>query len=127
MTKTVLLVEDVDDIRFALKILIERHGLRVVEAADGREAIDNAALHMPDLILMDLAMPTVDGFEATRQIRLNPKTSQIPVVAVTAFRDKYKQQALNAGFTDLVDKMAFMEDVGEVLSHHLNCGAMAAE
>ena len=120
MGKTVLLVEDVDDIRFALKILIERHGYRVIEAADGREAVRTASKQMPDLILMDLSMPTVDGFEATRQIRANSKTSKIPIVAVTAYRDWYRQEALTAGFTDLVDKMDFMQDVGGAVSRHLD-------
>lgn len=122
MSKTVLIVEDVDDIRFALKILIERHGYRVIEAADGHEAVENAGLHQPDLILMDLSMPTVDGLEATRLLRSNPNTSQIPVVAVTAYRDKYKELALKAGCTDLVDKMAFIEDVGGVVSRYLKNG-----
>ena len=120
MGKTVLLVEDVDDIRFALKILIERHGYRVIEAADGREAVRTASKQMPDLILMDLSMPTVDGFEATRQIRANSTTSKIPIVAVTAYRDKYRQEALTAGFTDLVDKMDFMQDVGGAVARHLD-------
>jgi CheY-like chemotaxis protein len=120
ITKTVLLVEDVDDIRFALKILIERYGYRVIEASDGREAVRTASRQMPDLILMDLSMPTVDGFEATRQIRSNLKTARIPIVAVTAYRDRYRQEALTAGFTDLVDKMDFMQDVGGAVSRHLD-------
>ena len=120
MGKTVLLVEDGDDIRVALKILIERHGYRGIEAADGREAVRTASKQMPDLILMDLSMPTVDGFEATRQIRANSKTSKIPIVAVTAYRDRYRQEALTAGFTDLVDKMDFMQDVGGAVSRHLD-------
>jgi two-component system, cell cycle response regulator DivK len=119
MEKTVLLVDDVDDIRFVLKILIERHGYRVIEASNGQEAIENAMADEPDLIIMDLAMPTVDGLEATRQIRANPGTSKIPIVAVTAYRDKYRDQAIKAGFTDLVDKMDFMEDVGKVVERHL--------
>jgi two-component system, cell cycle response regulator DivK len=125
--KTVLLVEDVDDIRFALKILIERYGYEVIEAADGREAVANARRHKPDLILMDLSMPTVDGFEATRKIRANPKMSQVPIVAVTAFGDRYRQEASAAGFTDFVDKMSFMQDVGGVLSRHLKDDAEAAK
>ena len=119
MGETVLLVEDVDDIRFALRILIERHGYKVVEATNGEEAITNAEAFMPDLILMDLAMPTIDGFEATRRIRSNHKTSRIRIVAVTAYRDRFKEQALKAGFNDLIDKMEFMGNVGDVISRHL--------
>jgi CheY-like chemotaxis protein len=126
MTGTVLLVEDVDDIRFALKILIERHGFRVVEATDGREAVENAERYNPDLILMDLSMPTIDGLEATRQIRANPKTAAVPVVAVTAYRDKYQKLAADAGCTALVDKIDFMQDVGGVVSRFIKDGTTNA-
>ena len=99
MAKTILIVEDFDDIRDLMRILIEVHGFRVIEAADGREAVDLAREFRPDLILMDLAMPAFDGIRATREIRNDPELKRIPIVAITSHNHAFHDEALAAGCT----------------------------
>lgn len=81
---TVLLVEDVEDNRELARLLLETAGYEVLEAHNGREAVTLAMAHRPDLVLMDLSLPEVDGWEALRHLRADPDTADIPVVALTA-------------------------------------------
>ena len=80
----ILVVDDYADVREMLKLLLEMWGHVVIEAANGREAVERATVSVPDLILMDWAMPVMDGFAATRILRAQPETSRIRIVAVTA-------------------------------------------
>ncbi|MFN6962937.1 MAG: response regulator [Pyrinomonadaceae bacterium] len=114
MAKTVLVVEDFDDVRNAMKFLVQLGGHEVIEAADGRQAVERASQHLPDLILMDLAMPVYDGIEATRELRSDPKTSKIPIVAVTSYGQQYREQALAAGCDEVYDKPQLMSDLSIV-------------
>jgi two-component system cell cycle response regulator DivK len=82
--KTVLLVEDYEDSRFMLARLLEMSGYRVLEAADGREAVEAAERECPDVVLMDLQMPVLDGFTATSIIRRIDGICRVPVIAVSA-------------------------------------------
>ena len=82
--KTVLVVEDYDDSRFMLGRLLEMCGYKVLEAADGREAVQVAERESPDVVLMDLQMPVLDGFTATSIIRRMEGISDVPVIAVSA-------------------------------------------
>lgn len=82
---TVMVVEDSDDVRWALKQFLKMKGYRVVEAADGSEAIDVARRERPVLVLMDLNMPVLDGFSATLRIRELEGLGAVPIVAVTGF------------------------------------------
>jgi two-component system, cell cycle response regulator DivK len=82
--KTVLLVEDYEDSRFMLGRLLEMSGYRVLEAANGREAVGIAERECPDVVLMDLQMPVLDGFTATSIIRRIESTCRVPVIAVSA-------------------------------------------
>ena len=81
----VMLVEDFDDTRQMMRCMLEISGCRVLEAANGQEAIELSQRESPDLILMDLNMPVLDGFNATLRIREYERTRDIPVVAVTAY------------------------------------------
>jgi CheY-like chemotaxis protein len=102
---TVMVVDDSDDIRELLRVGLQRRGCRVVEAVNGREAVELAARVRPDLILMDLSMPVMDGFEATRRLKAHPDLTQIPVVAVSAFCDPpNRRMAVKAGCDDCVGK-----------------------
>lgn len=97
----ILLVEDNEMNRDMLSRRLERKGYDVVIAVDGREGLDMAHEHSPDLILMDMSLPVLDGWEATRQLKAAPATKEIPVIALTAHamsgdRDK----ALEAGCDD---------------------------
>lgn len=97
--KTVLVAEDSVDTRAVLRRVLAYDGYRVVEAADGREAVEVAMCEHPDLVVMDLNMPVMDGLAAVERIReLRGRCGNVPVVAVTAF-DTYgmREAALEAG------------------------------
>jgi two-component system, cell cycle response regulator DivK len=79
----VLVVEDYQDAREMYAAYLQFSGYRVAEATNGLEAIDRAQELMPDIILMDLALPKMDGWEATRRLKMNEKTRHIPIVALT--------------------------------------------
>ena len=81
---TILLVEDFDDTRLMMKLWLQRNGYRVIEAETGEEAITVARRELPDLIIMDMMMPVVDGLDATRQIREYQSLQTTPIVADSA-------------------------------------------
>ena len=85
MSKRILVVEDQEDNRQILRDLLGMAGYDMVEAHDGAEGVAKAAEHKPDLILMDIQMPAMDGYEATRQIKANPELTSIPVIAVSSY------------------------------------------
>ena len=80
----ILIADDSDDVRLMWKVWLTFWGFTVDEARDGAEAIRKAQLHTPDLVLMDLWMPVLDGFTATAQMRRDPATAQVPVLALSA-------------------------------------------
>src|SRR5947209_18799405 len=82
---TILVVDDFDDTRLLLRTWLERKGFRVIEAEDGLQAVAVAQKEMPDLIIMDLEMPHLDGLAATRRIRNLKELETVPVVAVSAY------------------------------------------
>ena len=100
---TILLAEDHLDSREAMRALLEAHGYRVVEAANGREAVERALEERPDLVLMDIMMPEMDGFEATRVLRSQEGTSLVPIIAVTAM-DGAQRLSVQAGANDFIAK-----------------------
>jgi two-component system cell cycle response regulator DivK len=85
MSKKILVVEDTEDNRQILRDLLGMAGYDMIEAHDGAEGVSQATAHKPDLILMDIQMPVMDGYEATRQIKANPELKAIPIVAVTSY------------------------------------------
>jgi two-component system cell cycle response regulator DivK len=85
MSKKILVVEDAEDNRRILRDLLSMAGYDLVEAYDGVEGVAKAAEHKPDLILMDIQMPVMDGYEATRRIKADPALKSIPVIAVTSY------------------------------------------
>jgi len=84
MSRTILLVEDNTDNRIIYRRALEHFGYAVIEALDGEEAIRLATERLPDLVLMDISIPRINGWEATKAIRADPRTKGIPVVALTA-------------------------------------------
>jgi len=123
MSKTILLVEDTADIRSALRLLLEMRGYTVIEAVDGLEAVELALKHLPDLILMDLAMPVHDGVAATRAIRAEKPTSLIPIIAVSSHEGNMKMSAIIAGCDEVMTKSAFMADFDTTLTKYLPLSA----
>jgi two-component system cell cycle response regulator DivK len=85
MTKRILVIEDTEDNRKILRDLLTNAGFELIEALDGESGIRMAAQERPDLILMDIQLPIVNGYEATRRIKANPDTKHIPIVAVTSY------------------------------------------
>ena len=104
-TPLILIVEDYPDTRTLLSSLLRSRGYMVIEAGDGREGVQQANRVNPDLILMDLALPELDGVEATRQIRQRNAHSKTPIFAVSAFATSDVQQdALDAGCNEVFTK-----------------------
>lgn len=101
----ILAIEDNDDMREFLQRILERRGYRFLGASDGVDGMELAMQHRPDLILMDLALPTLDGYEATRLLKSKPDYAGIPIVAVTAHaRAVDHEQALAAGCDAYISK-----------------------
>ena len=119
MDRTVLVVDDHDDIRELMRISLQRKGCHVVEATNGEEAVALAPQVHPKLILMDLSMPVLDGFEAARQIHGQPELQDIPIVAVSAYCDvQNTEKALAAGCVECVSKPMDFGMVGELLKRY---------
>ncbi|HEX2078365.1 MAG TPA: response regulator [Longimicrobium sp.] len=105
MPRTILLADDHEDNRLALLTVLEREGYRTLGAANGQEAVDLAREHLPDLILMDLAMPVMDGRTAMRRLRDDARTARIPIVVLTAMALSVDRDRLVAeGFDGLLVK-----------------------
>lgn len=85
MAKRILVVEDQEDNRRILRDLLDSAGFEMIEAEDGQQALVAVAEHRPDLILMDIQLPLVDGYEATRRIKANPELNSIPIIVVTSY------------------------------------------
>jgi two-component system, cell cycle response regulator DivK len=85
MSKTILMIEDTEDNRQILRDLFESTDYDLLEAVDGEAGIAMASAHKPDLILMDIQLPVLDGYETTRRIKANPGTRNIPIIAVTSY------------------------------------------
>ena len=100
MNKRVLVVEDQEDLRGILRDLLTSSGYEMLEAADGQAGVDKAKAEKPDLILMDIQMPVMDGYDATRQIKADPDLKPIPIVAVSSFAMKGDEEKARAAGCD---------------------------
>lgn len=101
--RTILVVDDFDDTRLLLKTWLEKKGFRVVEAENGNRAVAAAESNHPDLIIMDVEMPELDGLAATRKIRELKNFAEVPIVAVSAYgAELYRDHALAAGCNEYV-------------------------
>ncbi|HVG17461.1 MAG TPA: response regulator [Blastocatellia bacterium] len=118
--KRVLLVEDFEDSRFSLSKLLEIEGYEVLEAGDGAQAVDIAINSKPDLILMDLSLPIIDGLSATKQIRENAAMNSVPIIALSAHDlVDFQVKAKDAGCTDYVTKPVDFTVLMTVLAKYL--------
>jgi len=105
MTKQILVVEDQQDNRRILRDLLTSSGFDIIEAEDGQSGISAAKKHQPDLILMDIQLPVLDGYEATRQIKSDPELRSIPIIVVTSYAlSGDEQKAREAGCDAYVTK-----------------------
>jgi two-component system cell cycle response regulator DivK len=120
MSKRILVVEDQEDNRQILRDLLGNAGYELVEAIDGEQALAAYAKQRPDLILMDIQLPVMDGYETTRRIRADPESKAIPIIAVTSYAltgDEAK--ALAAGCNDYVTKPYSPRALLAKVSEHL--------
>ena len=103
--KKVLIVEDEETIQRLFKDVLEKVGYKIIIAGDGEQGVQLASKEKPDLILMDVQMPVKDGLEATKEIKGNPLTNNIPVVALTALAMKGDEERIRAaGCDDYISK-----------------------
>lgn len=114
----VLLVEDVEDTRLFMRLELEENGFIVFEAADGRSAVDMAIRESPDVILMDLSLPTMDGFSAAKLIRKkSSKLESVPIIAVTAHQEAdFRTDAKASGFDAYVTKPIDINSLKELIN-----------
>jgi len=113
----ILLVEDNDVNRDMMTRRLQRRGFAIVSAIDGQQGVDLAGSENPDLILMDMSLPVLDGWEATRQIKANPHTRDIPVIGLTAHAMVGdRDQALNAGCDDYATKPVEFEKLVQLIN-----------
>ncbi len=100
MTKRILVVEDQEDLRAILRDLLSASGYDVIEAIDGGEGVAKAKAERPDLILMDIQLPVLDGYGATRQIKAQPELAATPIIAVSSFAMKGDEEKARASGCD---------------------------
>ena len=104
-TRNILVIEDYSDTRRMLSVLLTKHGYNVIEAEDGLEGFLKATGCKPDLIIMDLALPEMDGIEATRRIHRTPKLAQVPIIVLSAYlTSDVEEEALAAGCVEIFPK-----------------------
>jgi CheY-like chemotaxis protein len=128
---TILLVEDFDDTRLMMKMWLTKNGYRVVEAETGEEAISLAQRELPDLIIMDVMMPGMNGLDATQRIREYQALRRTPIVAVSAYgADEYRALAIDAGCNEYVstpfDPNALAELIQSLISKRESSGINAS-
>jgi CheY-like chemotaxis protein len=112
----VLVVEDFEDNRFMMRRLLEMSGYQVVEAVNGNQAVERAASDEPDIILMDLSLPQLDGLAATRRIRSQEGARKVPIVAVSAHDSAdFHAEALAAGCNEYVTKPIDFDQLVQLL------------
>jgi len=99
-TKTVLIVEDNELNMKLFHDLLDAHGYNILQTKDGMEALDIAREHHPDLILMDIQLPVLDGYETTRQIRTDPNLKTTPIIAVSSYAMKGDEEKARASGCD---------------------------
>ena len=129
---TVMVVDDYDDVRSMLTRWLEEQEYRVIEAKGGKEAVEMAQSERPDLIIMDLALPEIDGFAATFSIRTHEELRDIPIIAISAYGElgidaqlKIDPQAI--GFNDYLPKPFAAQKLVELLDRYLPRAEVASE
>jgi two-component system cell cycle response regulator DivK len=120
MSKTILVVEDQEDNRQILRDLLDNAGYDMFEAENGQEALDALATRRPDLILMDIQLPIMDGYETTRRIKANPDLKDIPIIVVTSYalsgdESKAREAGCDAYVTKPYSPRALLAKIREFL------------
>ena len=120
MAKTILIVEDEPRNMKLMRDLLQRFGYETIEAVDGEQGVELAKVAKPDLILMDIMMPKMDGLEATRIIKTDIITKHIPIIALTSYAMKGdKERTLGAGCDMYIAKPVDILEVLKAIKHYL--------
>jgi CheY-like chemotaxis protein len=120
-TRTIMIVEDYEDTRVLLKHELEGLGYSVLEASNGQEAVDISEREHPDLILMDLDLPILDGIAATQKIRQQSHMESVPIVAVTAYPMSYSRvKAFAKGCNEYMAKPIDMSELESLVNRYLS-------
>ena len=116
----ILIVEDNEKNRTLVKDVLEYHGYEVIEAGNGKEGIKMAKEHKPDLILMDIQMPVMSGYDAIKILKNNPETKDIKIIALTSFAMKGdKEKIMEEGFDDYIAKPIDIRRLPELVKEAL--------
>lgn len=121
---TIMIVDDYDDVRSMLTRWLEDQDCRVIEATSGNEAVELAQRERPDLILMDLALPEIDGFAATFSIRAHEELSEIPIIGISAYGElgidaQLKVDPQSMGFNDYLPKPFSPQKLSQILDQYI--------
>ena len=119
--KKVLIVDDTEDIGDVLAVLFRLRGCETIQANDGRQAVDCAAKYAPDLVLMDICMPVMDGYQATRCIHDIPYLSCVPVVAMSSHWERdWAARAIAAGCEECIEKPLETDRIDQIISRYVH-------
>jgi len=112
----ILIAEDFEENRIALKLILKHTGFEVIEAEDGQQAIEAVRRENPDLVLMDVTLPVIDGLQATREIRRDEKFERLPIIIVSAHdSDEIRRQATEAGGSEYISKPVEIEELKRLI------------
>ena len=125
MATKILLIEDNEDSRLILLLMLKHFGYEAIGAATGPLGVERAIAEKPDLILMDLKLPGLDGIEACRTILQKPTMAQTPIIAYTAWHPHlFKRNAIDAGMVGYVQKPATIESLQRTIEHFISRAAI---
>lgn len=118
--KTILVVDDNEDSRELVKKILKKHGYEIIEATDGEEALAKAIAYRPDLILMDISIPKIDGYEVTRRLKSRVDFKDTPIIAFTAHAMRGdEEKALQAGCDGYISKPINVREFPEKIKLYL--------
>jgi CheY-like chemotaxis protein len=117
----ILIAEDLEENRTALTLILKYAGFDVIEVEDGRKAIEAVRQEEPDLVLMDVTLPVIDGLQATREIRSDEKFERLPIIILSAHdSDEIRQQAAEAGGSEYLSKPFEIAELKKLIEGCLN-------
>ena len=120
MRKLILVVEDYKDVRKMMRQFLENKGFEVIVARNGSQAVEKAISEHPDLIIMDLAMPGMDGIQATQAIRQHDDLNDVPILALTAYADFYDERARDVGCNDVIQKPVDFGKLEPIVNNYIH-------
>lgn len=116
MNKKILIADDEEDVKIVVQLYLESKGYEVVTAFDGLDAVDKVKAEKPDLVLLDIMMPILDGFEVARKLKADPQTASIPIIMLSASAHaESKQRGMQAGAVDYIVKPFVPENLESVI------------